>query len=163
MQCGDCRSSKIILDNILGEYYCGDCGLIIEDSIADFSDLSFTFTGDEKSIHHSITSFMEAGKGLGTPLGGIIRQLKNLKGKYIESQSDSIERSFHEALPSLQAVWNSVSLPLDLRISSAILYRKCIRKHLTSGRRSEEMVLAVVYNVCTAYSFLKMECAAFQS
>ena len=155
MQCGDCKSSKVILDDNLGEYYCSDCGLIIEDNIADFSDLSFTFTGDEKSVRHSITSFMEAGKGLGTPLGEIIKRLKNLKGRYIESPTDNVERSFQEALPPLQAIWNSTVLPTDLRISSAMLYRKCIRKQLITGRRIEEMALAVVYNICIAAGFRK--------
>jgi transcription initiation factor TFIIB len=155
MQCGDCKSRNVILDNALGEYYCSDCGLIIEDSLADFSDLSFAFAGDEKSGHHSVTSFMEAGKGLGTPLGDIIKRLKSLKGKYIESPSDNLERSFMEALPALQAVWNSTMLPTDLKIGSAMLYRKCIRKHLTSGRRAEEMALAVAYNVCITAGFRK--------
>lgn len=155
MQCGDCRGSKVILDNTLGEYYCSDCGLIIEDNIADFSDLSFTFTGDEKSVRHSVTSFLEAGKGLGTSLGDIIKSLKNLKGKYIESPTDNVERSFGEALPSLQTIWNSTKLPFDLKVSSALLYRKCIRKRLITGRRIEEMALSTVYNVCTAAQFDK--------
>lgn len=150
MECGDCSSKTIILDNILGEYYCGNCGLIIEDNVADFSDLSFTFTGDEKSVHHSITSFLEVGKGLGTSFRDMIKRLKNLKGKYIESPAENMERSFMEALPALQTIWNCTTLPTDLRISSAMLYRKCIRKQLITGRRIEEMALAVVYNICIA-------------
>ena len=96
MQCGECKGSKVILDRMLGEYYCGGCGAVTEDSIADFSDLSFTFTGDEGSAHHSITSFLVAGKGLGTPAGDIMKQLKSLKGAYLESQTDHVERSFRQ-------------------------------------------------------------------
>ena len=153
MQCGECKGSKVILDRMLGEYYCGGCGAVTEDSIADFSDLSFTFTGDEGSAHHSITSFLVAGKGLGTPAGDIMKQLKSLKGAYLESQTDHVERSFGEALPMLQVIWNCTALPLDLKIGSAMLYRKCIRKQLITGRRIEEMALAVVYNTCTAAEF----------
>lgn len=150
MNCGDCKSRNVILDDTLGEYYCSNCGLIIEDKVADFSDLSFTFTGDEKSGSHSPTSFLEAGKALGTPLGEIKRALRNLKGKYLAGPSDNLERSFNEALPSLQIAWNSLMLPHDLKVSSALLYRKCIRKRLTAGRKIEGMVLAVVQVACTS-------------
>ena len=155
MQCGECKGRNVILDNVLGEYYCGGCGVVIEENIADFSDLSFTFTGDERSVHHSITSFLVAGNGLGTPLGGIIKRLRNLKGAYLESPMDNVERNFKEALPTLQVIWNCTALPLDLKISSAMLYRKCIRKQLITGRRIEEMALAVVYNICIASGFQK--------
>ena len=150
MQCLDCKSKSIILDNALGEYYCGDCGLIIEDNVADFSDFSFTFTGDEKSAHHSITSYMEVGKGLRTPFGDMIKRLKNLKRRYTESPFSNTERSFTEALPFLKMIWNRAALSTDLKISSAMLYRKCIRKRLITGRRIEEMTFATVYNICVA-------------
>ena len=154
MKCEDCRGSNIILDDILGEYYCSDCGLILEDNVADYSDLSFTFTGDKQSVHHSISSFMEAGSGrLGTPLGKIMRKLRSLKGAYVDSPTESLERGFKEALPSLRAIWGMASLPMDLRLGSALLYRKCIRKKLTAGRRIEEMALAATHNVCSTSGF----------
>ena len=52
------------------------------------------------------------------------------------------------ALHRLRLVWNGMSLPEDLRIGSAILYRKCIKKGITNGRRGEAMALAVALMKC---------------
>lgn len=153
MQCGDCKSKSIILDNTLGDYYCSDCGLIIEDNVADFSDLSFTFTGDETSIHHSITSFMRVNKGLGSVIGNTEKESLGIKSQHLNSTQDNVERSFFEALPYLQMTWNALSLPQDLRITSAMLYRKCIRKKLTAGRNMAAMALAVVNKACSDAEF----------
>lgn len=153
MQCGDCKRKSIILDNTLGEYYCYNCGLIIEDNIADFSDLSFTFTGDETSIHHSIASFMKANKRLGSFIGNAEKRSLGLKSQHLNSPQDNVERSFFEALPYLQMTWDALSLPQDLRITSAMLYRKCIRKKLTAGRNTAAMVLAVISKACSDAEF----------
>jgi len=146
MPCPDCSSRNIILDWSLGECYCGSCGLIIEDRLVDYSDLSFTFTGDASSVHHSITSFMEKNHGLGTPLGKIFKMLT--RGRIRNLSPEGIERSFSDALPTLKAAWNALRLPLYLKIGSAMLYRKSIRLRLTKGRKIEGMALASIYNAC---------------
>ncbi|MGI0059284.1 MAG: hypothetical protein ACREBJ_05905, partial [Nitrosotalea sp.] len=44
----------------------------------------------------------------------------------------------------------ALMLPINVRLFSAILYRKCIGKKITKGRKAEAMALAVVYNTCRA-------------
>ena len=146
MSCPDCSSRNIILDWSLGEVYCGNCGLIIEDKLVDYSDLSFTFTGDARSVHHSIASFMEKNRGLGTPLGMIFKMLT--RGRIKDLSPEGIERSFSDVLPTLKGAWNALRLPLYLKIGSAMIYRKSIRLRLTKGRKIEGMVLASIYNAC---------------
>jgi transcription initiation factor TFIIB len=153
MQCGDCKSRSIVLDHALGEYYCSDCGLIIEDNVADFSDLSFTFTGDEKSIRHSIVSFMKVNRGLGSIISNAEQRRLGIGSRHMNKPGDNVERSFYEALPYLQMSWNALSLPQDLRATSAMLYRKCIRKQLITGRNMAAMALAVISKVCSDAEF----------
>ena len=152
MRCVGCNSRKVILDDRLGEYYCSDCGFIIEDNIVDFTDLSFLFTKDGRIRAHSLTSFLLANKGLGTPLLRKILRLfaKNLNPRYMQGPEGSIERGFRKALPSLKVVWNMLLLPPELKLSSAILYRKCIRKHLIGGRSVDGMALAAVHCACSS-------------
>lgn len=154
MDCSGCKSaSSVILDTILGEFYCVECGLIAEDNVVDYTDLTFTFTGDEKSIHHSLVSFIKANRGLGSYIGDEERQFLGVKSKHLNSPQDNLERSFYEALPYLQVSWNMLNLPQDLQIASAILYRKCIRKKLTAGRNLAAMSLAAISKACSDAGF----------
>ncbi len=149
MDCEGCKSRNIRIDDIIGEYWCTDCGLVKEDKIIDYSDISYVYAGDGTSAHYA-TSFTMLNKGLGTPMRNLVSALtESLNSIYFGGAEGNLERSFGAALPSLQKAWDSLKLPADLKNSSAILYRKCIRKKLTKGRRVDAMALAAIYLACT--------------
>lgn len=149
MECPDCNSSKIYVDWFLGEYYCYDCGLIIEDNIVDFSDKSFAFDSEGNLKGYGATDLTKADRGLGTSIQEVVSALvKHLDSTFFNTPVENVERSFSQAQPVLQKVWSSLNLSSDLKTNSAMLYRKCIRKQMTKGRKTEEMALAVVYVAC---------------
>ena len=124
------------------------CGAVIEDALPDSSDLSFSFTGDATSAHHSRTSFLEEDKGLGTPQPRLKGMHYSPKRLHLDEPVDPVERGFKAALPWLRLACSALSLPRGVELASATLYRKCIRKQLTRGRKAEALALACVAAAC---------------
>ncbi len=151
MDCPDCNSDKIYVDWLLGEYYCYDCGLMIEDNIIDFSDISFIFDENGKLKNYSNTDPTRPDKGLGAmqPRSMLQRFTEDLQRRITFRPVENVERSFFAALPALRRVWKSLDLPKGLRVDSAMIYRRCIKKRLTKGRITEGMAIAAVYVACT--------------
>lgn len=157
--CFECQGTRIITDNILGEYYCEECGLIIEDNMFDLSAYTRTSQGVDDAPAPT-TKFTKVNKGLGTifnitnDLKSLIytfRRLKQIHERRGENNKD--ERSFDRALPYLKNVWSRLSLPNYVIDSSAIIYRKCIRKGLIRGKRREGIALAAIQYACLKEGF----------
>jgi transcription initiation factor TFIIB len=146
--CIACGKGQIVLDGLLGEYYCGICGLVAEEGVVDFSDVSFLFDEDNLSSQ-SPTSFTKVNKGLGTLLDAKDAIFSGIDNKnLLREPMENEERNFSKALHYLHIVWDGLSLPGDLRSSSAILYRKCIKRGITNGRKMEVMALATASMMC---------------
>ncbi len=150
MQCKGCGDTKITLDENLGEYYCSKCGLVVEDQVLDFSQV-YLPSADGKQPSGAVTSFVSYNKGLGTLIDAKLPVSKRLKSLHlIGTPTTKIERSFSRALPILESTWNILRVPKSVKAHSAILYYKCIVNGITQGRKTEEMVSAVVYIACVA-------------
>ena len=66
MNCSACNGVNVILDNDKGEYYCGDCGSVLESELIDHQDLSFALDKFGRLKSHSVTSPSMSYGGLGT-------------------------------------------------------------------------------------------------
>ena len=116
-----------------------------------------------------VPGWLAAGKGLGCGmrtlnLAGILHRWGTKLNRYeLDRHWDPAERSYSRALPFLEVAWNpllwsrsgthpdSMGVPKGVKLRSAMLYRKCIRRRLTKGRNPFGMALAVVSLSLQAY------------
>ena len=143
MNCSACNGVNVILDNDKGEYYCCDCGSVIESEIIDHQDLSFALDKFGRLKSHSVTSPSMSYGGLGTVISYKLSKDSSIK----ESVEEKVERNFARAIHSLYVVWGLWQLPSDLRQECSIRYRELIRKGVTNGRNSYAMSIAVSFVV----------------
>lgn len=150
MKCGACGNANVALDLTNGEYYCSKCGLVVEDQVLDFSQV---YLPSAQGTHHAgaATSFVKYDKGLGTLIDTKLPVSKRLKGLHlIGTPNTNAERSFSRALPILESAWSLLRVPQSVKVHSAILYYKCMEIGITRGRRTEEIVGAIMYIATTA-------------
>lgn len=136
MRCPNCEKEKFAVDKNTGEYYCTNCGFVIGQMI-DFAH------GRER--RGKATSYSEVGKGLGTRVPKSLPFYNKLRRWHaIESFSSKEERSFKRALHVLEIVWGRLHLDREIKESSSLLYRYCIKLRLTNGRDAYAMCFAAI-------------------
>ncbi len=136
MRCPNCGKEKFAVDRNTGEYYCTNCGFVIGQMI-EFAH------GRERG--GKATSYSEVGKGLGTRVPKSLPFYNKLRRWHAaESFSSNEERSFKRALHVLEIVWGRLHLDREIKESSSLLYRYCIKLKLTNGRDAYSMCFAVI-------------------
>ena len=165
LRCPSCGSTDIIVDHERGERVCNNCGLIIEENIADLGPEWRAFDAEQKASRARTGAPMKyarANKGLVTEID---LYNKDIRGVRIPSKrqaqlyrmrkwhkrasiASSSERNYLIALPELNRVSSYLGLPENIRENAALLYRKCVQNNLIRGRPIETVVQAVIYAAC---------------
>ena len=161
-KCPECDSVNITSDEYLGEITCNECGLVIEEKMADTGiDLQGKFNKDEKKSRGGAPiSIQKFDKGLTTNVGEIsdiyklepaqTRKFLRLK-KWQERVSTSIERNLRLAMAELRVISSYLTLPNVVRDEAARVYNFVLQRGLVRGRSMESVIAACLYAACRSY------------
>jgi transcription initiation factor TFIIB len=151
--CSACKNEVVVTDHECGEVICSHCGIVVDriesPAVRDWR----AFTIDEyynKSQTGAPTSLARYNKGLLTSIGSSKANGLNFKrirvwDYRIQAAND---RSLKQALPELDRLKESLSLPDTIVEKSAYFYRKASRLGLIKGRTVSSVLGASIYLAC---------------
>ncbi|MEF8879073.1 MAG: transcription initiation factor IIB [Candidatus Thermoplasmatota archaeon] len=164
-KCPNCESKNINKDQYHAEIVCGDCGLVMEDDLIDYSPEWREFTQEDhekKARTGRPTTPLLHDKGLTTTIDW---KNRDYSGRKIPSKTRAQlyrlrkwqrrlrtsryrERNLIQALRELDRLASALSVPRNIRETAAKLYRKAVTENLIRGRSIEGMVAATLYAAC---------------
>ena len=162
-KCTDCGSRNLSVDDVRGERVCDDCGLVIEETIADLgAEWRVYADGNDSGIRggEKLTNLLHD-KGLSTTIDW---QNRDYSGKSITSNrsqlhrmrkwqrrariSNSRERNLAVALAELARLGSQMSLPQSMVEAGADIYRMANERRLCRGRSIDAVVASSIYIAC---------------
>lgn len=163
-KCPACGDKKIVTDQDTGELFCGKCGFVVTDKVADTGAEWRSFSNDEvnRTRVGAGTSITMHDMGLSTVIG---TQNKDSTGKPLTSaMKNSIERlrtwdsrtqahssadrNLRQALNEMDKLKDKLALTDAVIEKSAYIYRKAMEKKLVRGRSIQGLVAACLYASC---------------
>ena len=163
-KCPSCGKQKMVTDENTGEIFCGICGFVINDKIADIGAEWRSFSSDEtnRSRAGAGTSLTMHDMGLSTIIG---TANKDSTGKPLSaSMKSSIERlrtwdsrtqahssadrNLRQALNEMDKLKDKLALADAVIEKAAYIYRKAMEKKLVRGRSIHGLVAACLYAAC---------------
>ncbi|ELZ85069.1 transcription initiation factor TFB [Haloferax elongans ATCC BAA-1513] len=159
--CPEC-GGNLVQDNEHGETVCGECGLVVEDTVVDRGPEWRAFDAaerDSKSRVGAPTTKMMHDKGLSTNIGW---QNKDAYGKSLSPRQreqmqrlrtwnerfrtrDSKERNLKQALGEIDRMASALGLPENVRETASVIYRRALNDDLLPGRSIEGVATASLY------------------
>ncbi|TXT57720.1 MAG: Transcription initiation factor IIB [Candidatus Thorarchaeota archaeon] len=166
--CSACSSTDVHIDSTRGEVTCSQCGLVLSDHSIDMGPEWRAFTADEKKSRQRVggpADWSKFDQGLTTIIG---RQNVDASGRKLSSTRraqihrlrkwqirtkvhSSDKRNLAVAMTELHRISSQLSIPYSIRETSAVLYRKALRKRLTRGRTILGMIAASLYLACRVH------------
>jgi transcription initiation factor TFIIB len=152
-----------VYDESRGEVSCGDCGLLVEESMVDTThELRQFDKSEKKSRGGAPMSLQKFDKGLTTNVGEIsdiyrldssqqTRKYLRLK-KWQERVSTSIERNLRLAMAELRRVSSFLDLPNVVKDEAARVYNFVLQRGLIRGRSMESVIASCIYAACRSYN-----------
>ncbi len=166
--CSACGSTEMFIDHTRGEVICSSCGLVHSDRSIDMGPEWRAFTSDEQNARQRVGGPQDWSKfdqGLTTVIG---RQNVDASGRKLSSTRraeihrlrkwqirtkvhSSDKRNLAVAMTELHRISSQLSIPYAIRETSAVIYRKALRKRLTRGRTILGMIAASLYLACRVH------------
>ena len=166
--CNVCSSTEMFIDHTRGEVICSSCGLVLSDRSIDMGPEWRAFTADEQNSRQRVGGPIDWSKfdqGLTTIIG---RQNVDASGRKLTSTRraqihrlrkwqirtkvhSSDKRNLAVAMTELHRISSQLSIPYSIRETSAVIYRKALRKRLTRGRTILGMIAASLYLACRVH------------
>jgi len=161
-QLDTCKTYPVITDSERGEIFCGGCGLVLVQNMADTSYESNGYTQEEYmrlTRTGPATSLTMHDKGLSTVIGtnkdSAGNSLSN-KTKYEfnrlrtwDQRSKSRKTSaLSKAFTLLHGMKTKLGIPDNVVENAAYIYRKTVNAKLTRGRTMGSLVSAALYAAC---------------
>ena len=163
-KCPSCLSKKIVTDENTGELFCGKCGLVLNDKIADTGAewRSFSNTEGNKARTGAATSLTMHDMGLSTVIGAVNKDstgkplsasvkssIERLRTWDSRSQANSsADRNLRQALNEMDKLKDKLALTDAVIEKAAYIYRKAMEKKLVRGRSIQGLVAACLYAAC---------------
>lgn len=161
VKCPECLGTNIIIDSDMGEYVCGDCGLVIQEDIQNQGAEWRAFNPQERASRARAGTpikYSHYDKGLSTvirvekdafgrPLSPKVKQQMwrlrrwQMRSKVHASQS----RNLMLAMSELQRLSEILHMPSSVVDLASIIYRKTLNEGLVRGRSIEGMVAGALY------------------
>lgn len=148
----------------MGETVCGDCGLVVQESLLDRGAEWKAFTHQEEQSRAragSPTKYSHYDKGLSTvirldrdafgrPLSPKVRhQMWRLRRWHIRSRVyASQSRNLSQAMNELQLLSDKLHIASSIQETAAVIYRKALNKDLVRGRSIAAIVAGSLYVAC---------------
>jgi transcription initiation factor TFIIB len=163
--CPECRSSVLIHDKGSGEIICGQCGVVVTESLVSTDPEWRAFTASERESRPRVgspISYSVFDKGLSTTISPIDRdhhgsklsydvknQMRRLRRWQSRSRIDSSEnKNLVTAMFELNMLAEKLHLPVSVREEAAVIYRRALDKELIRGRSISVIVAASLYAAC---------------
>ena len=161
-QLDTCETYPAITDSERGEIFCGGCGLVLVQNIADISHENNGYTQEDFMKLSRIgpaTSLAMYDKGLSTVIG----TNKDSSGKALSSKTkyefnrlrtwDQRSKSrktatLSKAFTLLHGMKTKLGIPDNVVENAAYIYRKTVSAKLTRGRTMASLVSASLYAAC---------------
>ncbi len=166
--CPACSCEDVFIDDTRGEVTCSNCGVVLSDRSIDQGPEWRAFTADEQNARQRVggpTDWSKFDQGLTTIIG---RQNVDASGRKLTSTRraqihrlrkwqirtkvhSSDKRNLAVAMTELHRISSQLSIPYSIRETSAVIYRKALRKRLTRGRTILGMIAASLYLACRVH------------
>ncbi len=163
--CPECGSGNIIHDDDSGEIICGNCGLVVRESMISDGPEWRAFTPGEKESRSRVgvpLSFAVHDKGLTTVIGRIGKdaygrniplntklQMLRLRKWQIRSRvHSSTDRNLAQAMAELDRLCDKLHIPATIKERAAVIYRKSLDTGLVRGRSISAIAAAALYAAC---------------
>ena len=163
-KCPSCGGKKIVSDQDTGELFCGKCGLVITDKIADTGAEWRSFANDDNNRARTGagTSLTMHDMGLSTVIGAankdatgkplsasVKSSIERLRTWDSRSQAhSSADRNLRQALNEMNKLKDKLALTNAVIEKAAFIYRKAMEKKLVRGRSIQGLVAACLYASC---------------
>ncbi|MFB6147518.1 MAG: transcription initiation factor IIB family protein, partial [Candidatus Nanohaloarchaea archaeon] len=158
LSCPECGSTR--LREKLGDLYCQECGMVIDEDRVKEDAGPRAFTAEEKQKKErtgSPVTYTEASRGLRTKIGsgsgGMNQVSPEKRGQYYRMRKwnqrldESKDRRMKFALGELESLVDVLGLPDSVTEEAARLYEKALEQEVVKGRKIEAIVSALVYIV----------------
>jgi transcription initiation factor TFIIB len=166
--CPACTCNDVFIDHTRGEVTCSNCGVVLSDRSIDQGPEWRAFTADEQNSRQRVggpTDWSKFDQGLTTIIG---RQNVDASGRKLTSTRraqihrlrkwqirtkvhSSDKRNLAVAMTELHRISSQLSILYSIRETSAVIYRKALRKRLTRGRTILGMIAASLYLACRVH------------
>ncbi|EIJ65838.1 putative transcription initiation factor IIB [Candidatus Nitrosopumilus salaria BD31] len=163
-KCPSCGDKKMVTDQTTGELFCGKCGLVVTDKIAETGAEWRSFSNDESNRTRvgAGTSLTMHDMGLSTiigaankdstgkPLSASVRSsIERLRTWDSRTQAhSSADRNLRQALNEMDKLKDKLALTDSVVEKAAYIYRKAMEKKLVRGRSIQGLVAACLYASC---------------
>ena len=159
--CPECGRSDQIRDENVGEVVCRNCGLVLESSVIDSGPEWRAFTHEEWELKKRTgpqISFSKYDKGLSSKiwigrdssghklrLQDRMKMLRLRKWNIRSRLRTTAERNLSIAMAELDRLCDTMNIPLSLKESAALIYRKALKEDLVRGRSIASIAAASLY------------------
>ncbi len=163
-KCPSCGDKKMVTDQNTGELFCGKCGLVMTDKIADTGAEWRSFANDDSNRTRvgAGTSLAMHDMGLSTVIGAVNKDatgkplsasvkssIERLRTWDSRSQAhSSADRNLRQALNEMDKLKDKLALTSAVIEKAAYIYRKAMEKKLVRGRSIQGLVAACLYASC---------------
>ncbi len=163
-KCPSCGDKKMVTDQNTGELFCGKCGLVMTDKIADTGAEWRSFANDDSNRTRvgAGTSLAMHDMGLSTVIGAVNKDatgkplsasvkssIERLRTWDSRSQAhSSADRNLRQALNEMDKLKDKLALTSAVIEKAAYIYRKAMEKKLVRGRSIHGLVAACLYASC---------------
>ena len=164
-RCPECGSGNLIHDEDSAEIICGNCGLVVKESMINNGPEWRAFTPGEKESRSRVgvpLSFAVHDKGLATVIGRIGKdaygrniplntklQMLRLRKWQIRSRvHSSTDRNLAQAMAELDRLCDKLHIPANIKERAAVIYRKALDSGLVRGRSISAIAAAALYAAC---------------
>ena len=163
-RCPACNNSGMVTDGGTGEIFCGKCGFVATEKIADAGAEWRSFAGDDVNkartgagtsiaIHDMGLSTVigsankdSAGKPLSNSMRSAISRLRTWDSR--THASSSADRNLRQALSEMDKLKDKLALTGAVLDRAAYTYRKAMERNLVRGRSIQGLVAACIYASC---------------
>ena len=159
--CPECGSSNIRFDENRGETVCESCGVVVEESLIDFTQEWRAFDENQRSrrvrtgaaltpTKHDQGITTEIGKGRGElfKVSSKKRAQYYRLTKWHKRLIKSKDRNLSFAFSELQRLISYLHLSRAIHEKVAKLYQQAVEKGLVRGRSTESIIAALLYTTC---------------
>jgi transcription initiation factor TFIIB len=163
-KCPSCGDKKMVTDETTGELFCGRCGFVVSDKIADTGAEWRSFANDDTNrtrvgagtsltIHDMGLSTIigpankdSTGKPLTSSMKSSIERLRTWDSR--TQAHSSADRNLRQALNEMGKLKDKLALTDAVVEKAAYIYRKAMEKKLVRGRSIQGLVAACLYASC---------------